>query len=166
MSYRLLRICTLLPLTSIAHWHMSLKVRASTSTHYIFSESLPACYLIELLHFYASLIQNHLVSPTLVQTIQQCVQDVWFPVLRRISATDNADVVRTKTAFWREYARCIGLDPDILEEKGQRKLELGSNRTRCWWKGCLCAVRKPGHKMRVCTGCGRARYCHVRCQTL
>ena len=33
-------------------------------------------------------------------------------------------------------------------------------------EGCMCYVKKPVHKMRVCMRCKKAKYCNSQCQTL
>lgn len=100
--------------------------------------------------------------------IRQHVKAIWFPILQQIQyfARRNPGLLAFHTRYWKRFATSVGLNPETLEAEGLRDLPSRSTTAYCRWKGCICFVKKPLHKLRVCTGCGKARYCNSHCQTL
>lgn len=104
-----------------------------------------------------------------VRRIRECSRDIWFPVLRQIYHFAKHDGIKLRfhTENWKQYAKTIGLNAADLEAEGRRNMShTDDGSTRCSWTGCMCYVKRPAHKLRVCTRCKKVRYCNLKCQTL
>ncbi|GJE93261.1 zinc finger MYND domain-containing protein [Phanerochaete sordida] len=67
---------------------------------------------------------------------------------------------RHTVILWRALGAAVPLSADQDDQGAAAFAPL----ERCGWRGCLCSVHAPAHRLRVCKGCWLAAYCGARCQ--
>lgn len=87
--------------------------------------------------------------------------------LQRVPLDEHGFVDSCKET-WVGFGQDIGLDPATHNEEEDALLKAHASRhirtKRCQYRDCMCSTHSPTHKMRICTGCWRARYCSTKCQ--
>ena len=128
--------------------------------------------LTKITSFHAFNWERYKVSePKFHAQLRPAVLLVWRPTLTLLEQLppDGSGFVEYWKRLSIQLGECIGPDP-VTYLSAEKEFQAAFpwrliRKKRCQYYDCLCASHSPKHKMKICTGCWRARYCGLHCQT-
>ena len=121
--------------------------------------------ILAVLYGYINLVKHansieptpfHMVVLKDYQWCMDCLQDTY----RSKRTTYRKRVLDS----WIESGRQLNLQPSLYRTGEAQALFRPSHWRGCNYGRCVCNDVPPCHKMKVCRGCWRVRYCGVKCQ--
>jgi len=124
---------------------------------------------IDEFHYYAKAVPSHR------DKIKRALQTVWVEKLWHIQQSKAGQVTKCPEPLHRgKHSLCdlrrmwveLGAAFGLTEAEETLRLQRRNARSHCSWRGCeFHHVEAPNPKaLRLCAGCGDARYCNAECQ--